>query len=68
MLNDQPMTSGYNLRYQRYKLIILDNGDQLYFDLQEDPYEKNNLDLNNLTNEQLISLNLLVSEELKIRS
>ena len=68
VLNELPIKSGYTIRSDRYKLIILENGDQLLFDLQEDPFEKTNLDLSKLTSEQLNSYNLLISEASKIRS
>lgn len=50
---------GVAVRGQRYKLIKLDSGLQLFFDLQTDPYEHTNLfgfpsSLTNLTSPQLV--------------
>lgn len=44
--------AGYTLRDERYKLIVLETGERLMFDLNLDPYEQNNLLIRELTNSE----------------
>ena len=48
VLNDVPIKSGYTIRDNTYKLFVLDNGDERFYNLIEDPYEQNNI-INNLS-------------------
>lgn len=44
-----PNADGYTIRNVNYKLIHLDNGNEMLFKLNEDPFEKNNLLSGSLT-------------------
>ena len=48
VLNDVPIKSGYTIRDNTYKLFVLDNGEERFYNLIEDPYEQNNI-INNLS-------------------
>tara|TARA_B100001057_G_scaffold492937_1_gene586356 strand:+ start:4383 stop:5726 length:1344 start_codon:yes stop_codon:yes gene_type:complete len=63
----KPAKSGYTIRNQRYKLIVLDNGSTRLYNLQEDPYEQNNLMNLNLNTEQQIVLEQLQAQAMVIR-
>ncbi len=66
VLNDSPTKSGYTIRDNTYKLLVLDNGTERFYNLNQDPYETNNL-TNNLTNEEQVAYNNLKSEVNLIR-
>ena len=63
----KPEKSGYTLRNQRYKLIVLDNGSTRLYDLQDDPYEQYNLMNQNLSTDQQIALEQLQAQAMLIR-
>tara|TARA_A100001015_G_scaffold187096_1_gene208365 strand:+ start:1518 stop:2861 length:1344 start_codon:yes stop_codon:yes gene_type:complete len=62
----KPAKSGYTLRNQRHKLIILDNGSSHFYDLKVDPYEQNNLMNQDLSTDQQIALEQLQAQALII--
>ena len=64
---EKPAKSGYALRNERYKLIVLDNGSLRFYDLQGDPYEQNNLMNQNLSTDQQVALEELQAQALVIR-
>lgn len=63
----QPAKSGYTLRNERYKLMILDNGSSRLYDLQSDPYELDNLMSRTLSAEPQMALEALQAKALEIR-
>tara|TARA_A100001011_G_scaffold41540_1_gene39159 strand:- start:38826 stop:40169 length:1344 start_codon:yes stop_codon:yes gene_type:complete len=63
----KPAKSGYTLRNERYKLIVLDNGSLRFYDLQGDPYEQNNLINQNLSTDQHVAFEELQAQALVIR-
>jgi len=66
VLNDSPTKSGYTIRDNTYKLFVLDNGTEKFYNLNQDPYETNNI-INNLTNEEQVAYNNLKTEVNLIR-
>ena len=64
---EKPAKSGYALRNERYKLIVLDNGSIRFYDLQGDPYEQNNLMNQNLSTDQQVAFEELQAQALVIR-
>jgi arylsulfatase A-like enzyme len=54
VLNDRTNRSGYTITNGKYKLIVLDNGSQEYYDLITDPGENNNLLDGSLTSEATV--------------
>ncbi|NNC94683.1 MAG: sulfatase-like hydrolase/transferase [Chitinophagales bacterium] len=44
--------SGYTIRNEKYKLLDFENGNKLFYDLENDPFESNNLLNGTLTAEQ----------------
>ncbi len=66
VLNDSPTKSGYTIRDNTYKLLVLDNGTERFYNLNQDPYETNNL-INNLSNEEQVAYNNLKTEVNLIR-
>ncbi len=63
----KPAKSGYAVRNERYKLIVLDNGSSLFYDLQSDPYENDNRINQNLSAAQQSALESLQAEATRIR-
>ena len=63
----KPAKSGYTVRNELYKLIVLDNGSSHFYNLQDDPYEKINLMNKNLSTEEQITLEQLQAQALAIR-
>jgi len=66
ILNDSPTKSGYTIRDNTYKLFVLDNGTERLYNLNQDPYETNNI-IDNLTNEEQVIYNNLKTEANFIR-
>ena len=66
VLNDVPIKSGYTIRDNTYKLFVLDNGDERFYNLIEDPYEQNNI-INNLSAYEESVYNNLITEVSIIR-
>jgi len=66
VLTDSPTKSGYTIRDNTYKLFVLDNGTERFYNLNQDPYETNNI-INNLTNEEQVAYNNLKTEVNLIR-
>lgn len=60
-------TADYAIRNDRYKLLRFDGREEMY-DLQADPYEHNNLLLNDLSAEQRSAYKALRSDVLTLRS
>ena len=65
--SEKPAKSGYTIRDNRHKLIALDNGTSRLYDLKDDPYEQNNLMIQNLSEDQKIALEELQAHALTIR-
>ena len=65
-MNDSPTKSGYTIRDNTYKLFVLDNGTERLYNLNQDPYETNNI-IDNLTNEEQVIYNNLKTEANFIR-
>ena len=63
----QPAKSGYTLRNERYKLMVLDNGSSHLYDLQSDPYELDNLMNTSLSADQQAALEALQAKATEIR-
>ena len=59
--------SGYAIRNTQYKLIVLDNGQQLFYDLTNDPYENTNLTGSTFTTAQSTALAELQQKAGEIR-
>ncbi len=51
ILNTAPARSGYTIRDTTYKLFVLDNGTERFYNLKTDPYETNNI-MDSLTAEE----------------
>ena len=66
VLNDSPNRTGYTIRDSTYKLIVFDNGTERFYNLNQDPYEANNI-INNLTSEEQVVYNNLITEVNLIR-
>lgn len=66
VLNLSPTKSGYTIRDNTYKLFVFDNGTEKFYNLNQDPYETNNL-INILTNEEQVAYNNLKTEVNLIR-
>ena len=66
-LGETESNSGFAIRNSRYKLIQFDDGEQEFYDLQQDPYESSNLLDDPLTDEQAEALQLLINKALEIR-
>ncbi len=64
--NDAPNRSGYTIRNSTYKLIEFDGGNRRFYNLNEDPYELNNL-INNLSSADQKALSELEDEAARIR-
>jgi len=62
VLDDQPNKSGYTIRNQQYKLLQLDNGQQRFYELLNDPYEQTNLMMGTLSSTEETALQALVNE------
>ena len=65
--NDKPAKSGFTIRNERYKLIVLDNNSYRFYDLKNDPFEKNNLMNGNLSIELENILDKLIIEASNFR-
>lgn len=65
---DNPNRSGYTIRNDRYKLITSDSEQNRFYDLQNDPYEENNL-VNGAgpSSEESVILQTLMEEANSIR-
>ena len=63
----KPAKSGYTVRNEFHKLIFLNNGISLFYDLIADPYEQNNLMDKNLSPEEKLALEELQAELSSIR-
>ena len=59
--------SGHTIRGDRYKYIVLDSGTTYFFDLQEDPYEYDNLLSGGLSADEQSALSDLKAELERIR-
>ncbi|BDD12117.1 N-acetylgalactosamine-6-sulfatase (plasmid) [Fulvitalea axinellae] len=66
VLNDSPIKSGFTIRNETYKLIVLDNGSKRFYNLVDDPFETENL-MNKLSIDEQNVYNELISEANKIR-
>ena len=66
VLSDSATKSGYTIRDNTYKLFVLDNGTERFYNLYQDPYETNNI-IDNLTNEEQVVYNNLKTEVNLIR-
>ena len=64
---DRPAKSGFTIRNERYKLIVLDNNSYRFYDLINDPYEKINLMNANLSDDQESIKNMLIFESSNLR-
>ena len=64
---DRPAKSGFTIRNERYKLIVLDNNSYRFYDLINDPYEKINLMNANLSDDQERIKNMLIFESSNLR-
>ena len=60
--------NGYTIRSARYKLIVFSNGGQEFYDLQNDPYENNNLINGSLTADEITAKSALEAEADRIRN
>ncbi|MFD0835034.1 sulfatase-like hydrolase/transferase [Mariniflexile aquimaris] len=67
VLNTAPARSGYTIRDTTYKLFVLDNGTERFYNLKTDPYETNNI-IDTLTPEETTIYNNLKKEAGVIRS
>ena len=63
----KPAKSGYTIRNEFHKLMFLNNGISLFYDLIADPYEQNNLMNKNLSPEEKLALEELQAELSSIR-
>lgn len=68
VLGNRANRSGYTLWDGRFKLIVLNNGNELFFDLQNDPSEDTNLLATSLSAEAQSALSTLRVEAQRIRS
>ncbi|MCG8476508.1 MAG: sulfatase-like hydrolase/transferase [Cytophagales bacterium] len=66
VLNSTPAKSGYTIRNNTYKLFVLDNGSERFYNLTADPYETSNL-INRLSDAEEAVYNELKAEALSIR-
>ena len=66
-MGNRPNQSGYTLRNSSYKLIVFDNGNQALYNLQNDPYESNNLMNANLSDDAQVAYQALMEEAVRIR-
>ena len=64
---EKPAKSGCAIRDNQYKIIILDNNQIRFFDLKNDPFEKNNLNNNILSDNHQVALEKLLSAVSSIR-
>uniref|UniRef100_UPI0035674AC4 sulfatase/phosphatase domain-containing protein n=1 Tax=Mariniflexile sp. TaxID=1979402 RepID=UPI0035674AC4 len=67
VLNVVLARSGYTIRDTTYKLFVLDNGTERFYNLKTDPYETNNI-IDTLTPEETTIYNNLKKEVGVIRS
>ncbi len=67
ILNATPNKSGYTVRDDAYKWIRLNNGQEEFYDLINDPYEQDDLLTGVLTAEQTNALTALQEEGARIR-
>lgn len=67
ILHSNPSKSGYTLRNVNYKLLVFDNGNEEFYDLDQDPYENTNLLDNALSNNQQMALQELQLKATEIR-
>lgn len=67
VLNTIPARSGYTIRDSQYKLIQFDSGQQNFYDLLSDAYEKTNLLNGTLTTAQNTALQNLINQANAIR-
>ena len=63
----KPAKSGYTIRNEHHKLIVLNNGNSLFYNLIADPYEQDNLMNKNLSPEEQLALEELQAEVSSIR-
>lgn len=68
VLGNRVNRSGYTLSDGRFKLIVLNNGNELFYDLQNDPGENTNLLANSLSSMAETALSALRMEAQRIRS
>ena len=61
ILNNSPTKSGYTIRDNTYKLLVFDDETERFYNLNQDPYETNNI-INNLTYEEQVVYNNLKTE------
>lgn len=66
ILNNSPTKSGYTIRDNTYKLLVFDDGTERFYNLNQDPYETNNI-INTLTYEEQVVYNNLKTEVNLIR-
>lgn len=67
VIGERPNKSGYTLSDGRYKHLSLNNGNEFFFDLQNDLAETNNLLEGTLTDSEETRLVALREEALRIR-
>ena len=68
VLSDRAHRSGHTISNEKYKLIVLDNGNQEYYDLLNDPGETTNLLDASLSSEASSVLNEFHQELSTIRN
>lgn len=66
VLNTAPAKSGYTIRNDNYKLFVLDNGSERFYNLTSDPFEENNI-IYNMSSTDLEFYNSLKLEATLIR-
>lgn len=60
-------TAGYTIRNERYKLMVLDSWEEMFYDLEVDPYENTNLINRGLSDSEQVQKDMLEDEILDIR-
>jgi arylsulfatase A-like enzyme len=65
--DDIPNKSGYTIRNDRYKYMVLESGRNHFYDLQQDPYEQIDLINATLSSDEQKAKDELIAEAAKIR-
>ena len=65
---DHEGNAGYTIRNQSYKLIVLGDGTQEFYNLSDDPYENSNLLNRNLSDDETEAMNRLLQAAASIRN
>jgi arylsulfatase A-like enzyme len=66
--DDLPNKSGYTIRNDRYKYMVLESGRNHFYDLVQDPYEQNDLINATLSSDEQKAKDELIAETAKIRN